>query len=313
MAIEMRKSSRAYYRKERIGARVRSVYVAAGALGDAYAALDQVEREQRKAEQLDRRRARAAWEAEERDAEQLAAVARELERLALLATGHHQHKRTWRKRRTTMRGMEALQAAAAEELERRRAKAHRAAAAALAEALPALPDPNDDSDAAARAIMDRCNRADATPQDVEALRALMARRPLLLGDDDMSPIRQALNAEIERSGHALKRELVREHLEQRRAALGYHTAPALERGLINHLLVCEVRLGRAEHYFTAMETTLNVPIAVADHSDRRLSNAQRRYLAAVEALARVRRVRVELARVLPDGSAEAVAVERPGR
>ena len=301
MALETRNGRHYFYRKRRMGARVVSKYVGSDEIAIVTAALDWCDRADRLTAQAERRAALDQRRQDEAEARALARCARALARLALLATNHHQHKGTWRKRRNPM-SMAALQAAAQADAERRRASASRDTAARLAD-----PPAEADHDA----LIQRCNRKDANPEDVAALRALIRARPAMAGEP-IAPIRQALAAELANGGHALRRELTAAHLDQRRVELGYPHAPALERGLIDHLLLCELRLGNAERTLTVVESADTHQLAQGDYVDRRLTSAQRRYLAAVESLARVRRVRVELMRVAPDGSAEAVAVERPG-
>lgn len=100
MAWEPRKGRLFYYRKERRGDRVASIYSGGGPAGEAAALAD---REVRTV------RARAA-EARRRDQERLADELKMIDdwfndvetlaRAALLATGHHQHARgVWRRRR----------------------------------------------------------------------------------------------------------------------------------------------------------------------------------------------------------------------
>lgn len=293
MPLERRNANHYYYRKRRHAGRVTSEYVGAGELAIIHAAFDWLDRADRIAAQAERRAQREAWRREAAADAELDTLARTLARLALLATGHHQHKGTWRKRRMSMTRLQ-------DELSRR---TNRTQDGAIAPG--ALPTPEGN----AAALMERCNRADARPEDVTALRALIQAHPELVGEHT-APLRHALTAELTHHGHALKRELTTAYLTDRRAALGYAHAPAIERGLIDHLLLCELRLARAEERVTILDVGTH-QADKAEYADRRLSSAQRRYLAAVEALARVRRVRVELTRIAPDGTAEQVAIERP--
>lgn len=311
MGIETRKNGNAYYyRKTRRNGRVVSEYVAGGEFGALMYRADQLVRAER-AEQLAARRAELdALRRADTEARELAAAARELAALALLATGHHQHKGTWRKRRgARMQGLigELQKQAQAEQERRKRAKAYAA--------LPPLPAPDDMSPDAVHAIVARCNHQDATAEDVAALRRVLKEQ----GDDLArsgygNRMRQAIEGLIvEMKAVPLVRELSADYISRRRRALGYADAPALEKPLIDHLLLCELRLGLCEQQYTfAIQGSLT--FEGARYWEGRLSATQRRYLAAVETLARVRRVRVELARVTaPDGTrAESVAVERPG-
>jgi hypothetical protein len=88
-----------YYRKERDGSRVRSVYVGSGIVAQLSAQIDEQEREKEQAE----RRA-LTHEIEKQDAidSRIDAVCDLTERLvtaALIASGFHQHKRQWRLKR----------------------------------------------------------------------------------------------------------------------------------------------------------------------------------------------------------------------
>lgn len=302
MAFEMRRNGNAYlYRKVRTGGRVVSEYVGRGEFARLMYSVDRLTREREGAERAQARGQAQAERAAERDAWGLLAQAEQLAALAMLAAGFHRHRGQWRRRRAPPMANRLEEQARAELARRRKAAA----------ALPPLPPPGDYSAEAIKVIMRRADRADATVEDVAALRALMRERgDRLTGEHD--PLRQALERELhDMPATPLGRELVNADMEKRRAALGYAQAPALERPLINHLLLCELRLGNVEQSYTYV-TRQNMTIDQGRYWEGKLSAAQARYLRAAEALARVRRVRVELARVLPDGTAEAVAVEHPG-
>ena len=310
MGIETRRNGNAYYyRKVWENGRCRSEYAGGGALGALFAQLDRAERAAQALERAERRAQAEAEREAERAAWGLLAEAQQLAALAMLAAGYRRHRGQWRKRRndpmSTIKDARRRLSPSEELLRAARGRVE------LPPPLPPLPEPGDESAEAVRAIMKRCDRADATPEDLAALRALLAKRGDRLGDE-YGPLRLAFNRELaEMPATPLGRELMGDDLERRRRALGYQGAPALERGLIDHLLLCELRLGNVEQAYT-VRTREGHSLEQGRHWEGRLSAAQRRYLGAVEALARVRRVRVELARVLPDGTAEAVAVEGPG-
>ena len=82
---------------------------------------------------------------------------------------------------------------------------------------------------------------------------------------------------------------IEKQTEAVRDGLGYQGAPQLEQLLINHTVLCWLRLQDVESsYSYAMQASL--PLSQADYWDRHLSAAQRRYLRAIETLARVRRL-----------------------
>jgi hypothetical protein len=97
MGWERRGNGQYYYRKRRVGARVVSEYVGAGAIGALTAAL---------AGQRARQRALARQDREQHGAidaelDRAGAVIRALAESALTKAGYHQHKRgEWRRKRT---------------------------------------------------------------------------------------------------------------------------------------------------------------------------------------------------------------------
>jgi len=75
---------------------------------------------------------------------------------------------------------------------------------------------------------------------------------------------------------------------QIKTELGYEESSPLERLLIQHVIVCWLRLHDCEFNFEAMRSTPS--FAQGLYWEKKLSEHQRRYLRAVEALARVRRL-----------------------
>lgn len=102
---------------------------------------------------------------------------------------------------------------------------------------------------------------------------------------------QAQNAIIGASfahNHGFARAVVAKLGELERE-LGYGSASPLEQMLIKHIIVCWLRLYDCEFRYEMMRKD-KPTIAQAEHWEKRLSAAQRRYLRAIEALARVRRL-----------------------
>ena len=98
------------------------------------------------------------------------------------------------------------------------------------------------------------------------------------------------NRLIERlSPHKAAQMAIAQRAEMVRTGLGYEGATQLEQLLIDHAVLCWLRMQDVESsYSLAMERSL--PLAQADYWDRHLAAAQRRYLRACETLARVRRL-----------------------
>jgi hypothetical protein len=138
-------------------------------------------------------------------------------------------------------------------------------------------------------VFDRCNVDDPSEQDVTAMRGLLKEAPDLwrVVGDMCGVVTRNVIGEM-RATPAVK-ESVLAGREAMRQGLGYEASPLLEQMLIDHLLLCWVRLQLAEHTYTGCIKeggTLNQGI----FWEKRLSAVQRRYLRAVETLARIRRM-----------------------
>lgn len=72
--------------------------------------------------------------------------------------------------------------------------------------------------------------------------------------------------------------------------LGYAEAPTVERLIIKQIIMCWLRLWWTEFYTTHLTTNADYDMKVADHWENRLSQAQKRYMRAVESFARVRKI-----------------------
>jgi len=98
MGWEERNGSWYYYRKKRINGTVQSEYVGSGPFAEALSRLDQIEQEKRREKAYRRKLKREEMQEEIRMVEEARRVARQVRDAALLASGYHNHKGTWRKR-----------------------------------------------------------------------------------------------------------------------------------------------------------------------------------------------------------------------
>ena len=72
---------------------------------------------------------------------------------------------------------------------------------------------------------------------------------------------------------------------------------ALERLLVQQVVIAWLHLGYVEYQYSAVTTETGLTIKRAEYWERRLSAAQRRYLRATETLARVRRLQLPAVQV----------------
>jgi hypothetical protein len=93
--------------------------------------------------------------------------------------------------------------------------------------------------------------------------------------------------------------------ESLKAELGYAEASPVERMMIEHAVMCHVRLGMMEHLYSR---NASGQMNVIEHWEKRLTLAQRRFTRAVTTLARVRGL---LARA--DSAREAAEKAQAGR
>jgi len=101
-------------------------------------------------------------------------------------------------------------------------------------------------------------------------------------------MRQALNPRTE-SRSELKRETQRRNLKLRREELDYASESTIVRMLIDQVLLCQMRLIQFE-VTHANRTNESHTFAAGIYYEKRLSFMHRRFLRAVETLAKVKRL-----------------------
>ncbi|MBU0607064.1 MAG: hypothetical protein KKI08_04220 [Armatimonadetes bacterium] len=155
-----------------------------------------------------------------------------------------------------------------------------------------MADPTEEQLAQADEALDvlrRCNAEKPSAADIEALRKHLKVFPTLwMTCGDLAANMSHAVIEGMKASAAIK-ESIRVGREAMRRDLGYDKSPLLEQMLIDHLLLCWLRLQLAEHTYTyliAEGGSLNQAL----FWEKRLSAVQRRYLRAVEALARIRKL-----------------------
>lgn len=253
MAYEPRRNGRTYYYQKRWErGRCVSAYLGTGPLAQLAAQQQQQEQARRAQERAERERLQALG----RTPAAAAAYRQEIRRVVcavLEALGFHQHKRQWRKRHMTDT---ALTKQAQRTLMR---EAH----ALLTKT------------ALTREERQRfCAALDAMPQLAVTFGDMpeQARRALLTGYEAVG-IKEA----IDRRMHQLA------------TALGADQATALERLLIDDILICWLDLYQFQAAIARQHET-RVHLAQQAAAEPILNAKHRRYLHAIEALARVRRL-----------------------
>lgn len=284
---------RYYYRSVWTDGGPRRVYVGGGLLGKVAAQLDAQERAQRAAQNAQRLQQRAAGRAIDADLDRQHGRLRTLVWAALLANGWYQHKREWRrmdlkafaKRYREAEERDALRAAGelAEGADAPQLTAGRAAD-------PGRAKLEEDAAAAIEALVKRVNGPRPSRADLDALRAVLAMPTTETGGAAVTVISggAVLDHVLAQwnSGEAFKL-VARADADRMGRTLGRDGAPPIERALIDHILVCWVRLQLVERDHAANTAGSHSRDSGA-YWDRRLTEAQRRYLRALHLLAKLR-------------------------
>jgi hypothetical protein len=141
-------------------------------------------------------------------------------------------------------------------------------------------------------IVDRAYKAKKpTKEDLQAIRQFLK---------DYPPMCKAVFALVESTQELLIRRLMgievaeiamEEYLVSLRDDMGYHDAPIIEKLLIENIVTAWLHVQYCESYLAFM-AGMDKSIVVLEFWERRLSMAQRRYLAACESIAKIRKMAV---------------------
>lgn len=289
-----------YYQHKRINGQPRRVYVGAGLIAELTAHGDALEQAQKAAQDAQRRLQRAQDRAILKDID---AQYRQLQAFVgalLTAAGYYQHNRgEWR--RMDLKAFAQRYREAGEREEQAAALQAGKLAKGGGEAQPmTIADKTAETteerarleDAAAaelEALVKRVNGKNPTRADLDALRRVLdthdgAVLSVIGGTAVLSHIFDKYNAGNAGAAARLVMEAEARRMGER---LGRDSAPPFERPLIDHIVVCWVRLQLVERDQAANTSGAHNRESGA-YWDRRLSEAQRRYLRAFNLLAKLR-------------------------
>lgn len=139
------------------------------------------------------------------------------------------------------------------------------------------------------ALIRRMEKDNPDPEDVKTFRKMLANSPALwaVAGDLMRIARDKMLAGL--NANALTRESVEEGIRRIARELVGEDAPLIERLLAEHAALCWANYYLTQHhYHSVMEEP--VTLAQGAYWEKRLATVQRRYLRALETLARVRRL-----------------------
>jgi hypothetical protein len=141
------------------------------------------------------------------------------------------------------------------------------------------------------AICKATNKANPTAEDMARLAEYFLRHPED-GDALGNLANQVELNLLEIFKHSvIQRVTLQAYAKNMRVDLGRDTAPPLEKNLIDHVVICWLRMHIVELQVQAQNST---SLSVADFWERKLTATQKRYLRAVETLARIRKLSVNI-------------------
>jgi hypothetical protein len=290
MGWEERNGHRYYYRKEREGGTVRSVYVGSGDYAEAVAALDAVQRFERERRREAWRQTKARHKRSERAALDAERGIRAIRDAALIASGYHTHKGTWRKSRSY--NEDEVDAMAHDLMNRTGSRTKKD---------PPNPEVNlseIDIPASLSALIQKTKNAkeDPDPETRAAFRAALKECPEVLDElGDVArhardvAVKANFNDAGDRAAVRAKMDALRDELASERAARG--ELPTTERLLIEAVVIAWL------HYHTTQIKYNRVthgshPMKRGRYWEKRLDAAQRRFLRALRSLANVRKMNI---------------------
>ncbi len=278
MGMEQRGNNSYYYRKRWVGGTCQSEYVGGGAFAHVVAEIEALERLPARQEAVAFRKLRSQIKQQATLVLSTEAELRALVKAVFIACGFHQHKRQWRKR--MQQDLSTIEQPTTQVAPR-----SDDGWPALKAAIDMQPTPTGKGGKVTKA-----DEEAAEKQRVLAVRQVLRDYPGL-----WSRARRVIsNAErelVERvtPNEGLPREFLETSLRGIRRDLGYETAPMLEKLLIEQIAVAWLDWDIVQQMY-ANNAVGSHKLSSGIYWDRRVTGAQARYLRAMEALARVRRL-----------------------
>lgn len=139
------------------------------------------------------------------------------------------------------------------------------------------------------ALAKRIDKGDPSREDIKALAAELDRKPELwrsLGNYQSGVFALVLQS-VNQSNFV--GECGKKYVEEMKTELGYHSSTFVEKMLIDEIVMRWLRLTLADNAYT-VNTQQTHSAADGMYHEKRLTQAQKRYLKAIDTLARVRKM-----------------------
>lgn len=254
MGWEVRHGTEYYYRKSWHQGRCISEYIGNGSSAQAIATIEAIDRQKEMLRRFEWQAVKNEQLAIDQALDQARAAIRGVVNPVLRLTGHYQHKGQWRKRQMTEADIQKQ-----------------------AERLMQL-----------REICDTPSPPAKERAELEAIYQKLPQMANVALDLLEFATDKTLKAVVDKGTFVIEQ---RARLDRFKAQLGYQAATPLERLLIDQVGLCWLRLQIAEmSYAGADSRRATLRLAELDYWERRLNASQRRFLRAMETLARIRKL-----------------------
>lgn len=139
-------------------------------------------------------------------------------------------------------------------------------------------------------LLERTNKENPDAEDLALLRTCLYGAPVLssIAGDLAKRARNAIISGLTTS--ASIRESTEAYVTHIRNELGHHSAPMLEKLLVEQVVICWLRLYDIEIIYSQIRSSGPVTLDVGTYYEHRLSAAQRRFLRACTTLSRIRKM-----------------------
>lgn len=155
-----------------------------------------------------------------------------------------------------------------------------------------MSEPNEFSEI--NALLKRVDKANPAPADIEQLRKVLTQYPMISRlNGDLASTAEHIIIKYASPTHIATRISIEKFCEYQRDQLGYKAASPLERLLIENVVISYLHLYVTQNRYESSIQS-NSTFAQADYWERKLNAHQRRYLRAIETLARVRKMNINV-------------------
>lgn len=285
MGIEQRRNGSYYYRKRREGDHVVSEYVGGGDFAYLAATLDDIRREEAAEERVQQLRQQREWEQLDTEIRAIGGQVSTIMGALLFSGGYHLHKGQWRKCRKG--GTQMSRATNA----KGKASSTALTKTVSMETLEQAPGETEVQHVSRIGmLLSECaNEKAPRPEMLAFARAALNKYPhmwRLIGDLSIQARYKIINTY---SAGPIVEDAMQKGFDQTRKDLGYEGASPMEQMLIDQVALCWLQMYAVQWLYEATMQN-SITLRLGEYWEKRLTATQKRYLRAIETLAKVRKM-----------------------